>query len=322
MAAIEKDADAAQSFAVNFPRSRVSNSLVQDIDPTTLVLPSDDLIVAGGPPCQGFSSSNQRNRDYGSSQNQLYAEMIRFVDALSPAGFVFENVYGLVEGEKKRILESMILELKRRFTTVDWRVLNAVEHGVPQKRRRVFVVARNGGSAIRWPEPGFQRVSVRDALSDLPVLENGAATDLLPYGRSATSDYAGRLRGELQHSTGHTVSRNAPEIIERYAYVLEGGNWQSIPDYLMRSYADKSRCHTGIYRRLSWSEPSVVIGNFRKNMLIHPGSDRGLSVREAARLQSFPDNFKFSGSIGKRQQQVGNAVPPLLAKAVFEYAFA
>jgi len=86
----------------------------------------------------------------------------------------------------------------------------------------------------------------------------------------------------------------------------------------MANYQDRSQCHTGIYKRLKWDEPGVVIGNFRKNMLIHPTQNRGLSVREAARLQSFPDWFEFHGSIGFQQQQVGNAVPPLLARAVFQ----
>ena len=85
----------------------------------------------------------------------------------------------------------------------------------------------------------------------------------------------------------------------------------------MKNYKDFSRCHTRIYHRLKENEPSVVLGNYRKNMLIHPLEDRGLSVREAARLQSFPDTFHFSGSIGFQQQQVSNSVPPLLAKAVF-----
>jgi DNA (cytosine-5)-methyltransferase 1 len=99
--------------------------------------------------------------------------------------------------------------------------------------------------------------------------------------------------------------------------VPPGGNWKNIPKRLMANYQDRRRCHTGIYRRLKWDQPSVVIGNFRKNMLIHPVQDRSLSVREAARLQSFPDWFEFTGSIGFQQQQVGNAVPPMLAEVVF-----
>jgi DNA (cytosine-5)-methyltransferase 1 len=115
---------------------------------------------------------------------------------------------------------------------------------------------------------------------------------------------------------GNFVTNSATKIIERYKHIRVGQNWEAIPDRLMDNYEDSSRCHTGIYHRLEWDRPAKVIGNFRKNMLIHPREHRGLSIREAARLQSFPDNYEFVGSVGFQQQQVADAVPPLLAQAV------
>jgi DNA (cytosine-5)-methyltransferase 1 len=160
-------------------------------------------------------------------------------------------------------------------------------------------------------------VTVHEAISDLPDLPNGASINRMSYKCDAKSNYARLMRGSLQQSSNHLVTKNAPHIIERYKHIPQGGNWADIPPQLMSNYADCSRCHTGIYRRLREDAPSIVIGNYRKNMLIHPTQNRGLSVREAARLQSFPDWYEFKGSIGFQQQQVGNAVPPLLAEAVF-----
>ena len=125
------------------------------------------------------------------------------------------------------------------------------------------------------------------------------------------------LRSAVAMVTGILVTRNAAHVLARYPHVPQGGDWADIPPELMGNYGDTSKCHTGIYRRLISTEPSVVIGNFRKNMLIHPNQNRGLSVREAARIQSVPDDFCFCGSIGFQQQQVGNMVPPLLEGAVF-----
>jgi len=200
--------------------------------------------------------------------------------------------------------------------------LCASEFGVPQIRSRFFVVASRQKVKHILPKRKVKKpVTVRQALSDLPDLSNGANTDFLVYPRTPRFKYAKSMRNGEDGSTNHLVTMNAPHIIERYEHIPQGGNWEDIPQKLMKNYKDRSRCHTGIYRRLREDRPSVVIGNYRKNMLVHPTQNRGLSVREAARLQSFPDWYEFKGSIGFQQQQVANAVPPLLAKAVFDSIF-
>ena len=160
-------------------------------------------------------------------------------------------------------------------------------------------------------------VTIRDALSDLPVLHVG---DRRGSGQYKTleplSDYQRLMRTGGTEVSGNLVTNNSALVVDRYRYIRQGCNWETIPEELMKNYSDVSRCHTGIYYRLKWNELSRVVGNFRKNMLIHPSQNRGLSVREAARLQSFPDKYEFLGSIGFQQQQVADAVPPLLAAAV------
>jgi DNA (cytosine-5)-methyltransferase 1 len=111
---------------------------------------------------------------------------------------------------------------------------------------------------------------VWDAISDLPKLENGAIKGFLPYRTAARTDYQQLMRGDLEQCSGHLVTRNFDFVLERYRYIPQGGNFKDIPDRLMKNYADKSNCHTGIYQRLDEGRPSIVIGNFRKNMLIHP----------------------------------------------------
>ena len=143
--------------------------------------------------------------------------------------------------------------------------------------------------------------------------------DRLGYGteRKDISRYAESLRpSNVDAVTGNEVSRNTARVVERYRHIGMGQNWSAIPERLMENYGNLSLCHTGIYYRLRWDEQAKVIGNFRKNMLIHPAQERGLSIREAARLQSFDDQHEFIGPLNDRQQQVGDAVPPRLAEAV------
>lgn len=317
--AVEMNDAACQTYAHNHRKTKVLCEDIQNISAVDLSIPNDDLIVFGGPPCQGFSTSNQRTRKKTNPNNWLFVQFLRLVEELEPKWVVFENVSGILQTEGGYFVQEFEERLRYLGYVTSAELLNAVEFGVPQKRTRFFMIGKRGS-----PPPPLakirkksQPISVYDAIDDLPILANGNFTDTLPYGSTPKSDYATTLRGKADTCSGNLVSRNADHIVERYPHIPQGGNWEDIPDELMNSYSDKSRCHTGIYRRLELLEPSIVIGNFRKNMLIHPTQDRGLSVREAARLQSFPDEYAFLGSIGLQQQQVGNAVPPLLAKAVF-----
>ncbi|HEV3341846.1 MAG TPA: DNA cytosine methyltransferase [Pirellulales bacterium] len=319
--AVEIDPHAGRTYKANHPGTDLFQKDIRHLTASKLRHFADaksPTIVFGGPPCQGFSYSNQRTRSSENPQNWLFIEFLRVVRIVRPDWIVFENVKGIVDTAGGIFLEEVVDRLARLKYTTSHALLNAVDFQVPQNRARFFLVGSRHGIKLEMPAPSTRRVlTVADAISDLPVLENGASVSWLPYRRAALSQYARRLREKLQRSPNHLVSNNAPTIIQRYPHVPPGGNWESIPARLMRNYHDRSRCHTGIYHRLKADEPSVVIGNYRKNMLIHPAQDRGLSVREAARIQSFPDHYEFCGSIGFQQQQVGNAVPPLLARAVF-----
>jgi DNA (cytosine-5)-methyltransferase 1 len=318
--ALELDPSAFRTYARNHPKCLTLRADAQSVFDIRWSTDPAETVLFGGPPCQGFSTSNQRTRTKDNDKNWLYQAFISLVRSVRPAWVVFENVRGILETEGGMFATEVEQDLGKLGYRTSSGLLNAAGFGVPQIRSRFFIIARHGKAAPPLPKPKSVRrvVNVSDALHDLPDLEIGASTSVLPYVRPAESAYAKKLRGELEICSGHLVSTNAPYVIDRYSSIPQGGNWEDIPEHLMSNYADRTRCHTGIYRRLSLDAPSVVIGNFRKNMLIHPTANRGLSVREAARLQSFPDNFVFEGSIGFQQQQVGNAVPPLLAQAVFE----
>lgn len=320
--AVEADCHAATTYAKNHPGTVVFQDDIRSLTDrkiNNIRRGSNGTVVFGGPPCQGFSYSNSRTRRADNPDNWLFQEFIRVVRVWEPDIVVFENVQGIVDTADGMFLQHVLGELERlKYVTVH-KVLNAVDHGVAQDRARLFVLATRCPLSPRQL-PNSRRGkqwTVRDAIGDLPELKNGASANCLPYQAEATSAYARRLRGRRTKSMNHLVTRNAPLVVKRYRFVPPGGNWSDIPAQLMRNYEDRFRCHTGIYHRLRPDEPSVVIGNYRKNMLIHPEQDRGLSVREAARIQSFPDWYEFMGSIGFQQQQVGNAVPPLLAEAVF-----
>lgn len=319
-AAVEIDPFAAQTFAHNHKTAKVLNIDIRKTFKKDFPNISGDKILFGGPPCQGFSKSNLKTRNTLNNNNWLYKEYIRIVKLLKPEWIVLENVYGIIGTESGFFIKQILEELNLLGYSVNYSVLNSKDYGVPQNRERVFIVGNLDKVKFKFPKPNTSKhITVSDALADLPNLENGEMGGWKPYKTEDHSIYAKQLRLDLTESPNHNVSTNTQKVLNRYIHIPQGGNWKNIPnDLMVDTYKDHSRCHTGIYHRLDENKPSIVIGNYRKNMLIHPVENRGLSVREAARLQSFPDSFEFIGNLGNQQQQVGNAVPPLLAKAVFE----
>ena len=319
--AVECDPYAASTYSANHRGTPVFNNDIRKLTRQRLgaVAKKGPTIVFGGPPCQGFSYSNLRTRSAENPENWLVTEFLRVVRVWKPDWVVFENVRGIVNTAGGIFVDYVVDQLvKLGYTTIHG-LLNAMDFGVPQDRTRFFLVGCRCGIAPKLPGRTRRRTpTTADAISDLPRLDNGASESWLPYGDSSPSFYTRRLRNGTDNSPNHLVTRNSQLVVRRYSHIPPGGNWENIPGRLMHNYADRTRCHTGIYHRLRPDEPSVVIGNYRKNMLIHPTQNRGLSVREAARIQSFPDDYEFHGSIGFQQQQVGNAVPPLLAEAVFK----
>ena len=323
--AVEQNKYAAASYRFNFPKVDVIEDDIRTVSGTAILRKLGirkgelDVLVAGLP-CQGFSESNRRTRTMGNPKNLLYREVLRLLSEIRPRWFVIENVAGIRTLKSGRFLEQMLDEFREAGYPTRDTVLNAADFGVPQCRRRAFLVGNCRGKSFKFPVGTREtRATVRDAIADLPRLENGASVDKLLYAmsRDGIGRYAESLRpSDLEEVTGNEVSRNSAIVMDRYGYIGMGENWSAVPASLMKNYANRRLCHTGIYYRLRWDEQAKVIGNFRKNMLIHPAQDRGLSIREAARLQSFGDRHEFIGPLNGRQQQVGDAVPPRLAEAV------
>lgn len=317
-AAVEVDKYAAATFEANHPDCKVFVKDIRQIKSSSLVS-SSPFIVFGGPPCQGFSLSNTKTRTEANPNNSLFYEYLKIVDELRPEWVVFENVEGFQNFQKGVVAKYLYDSLEKLgYINPKQKVLWASDYGVPQNRNRYFLVANRLGFDYQFPKVKERKISVWEAIGDLPALSNGDMIDSLPYTSEVTNPYIAIMRKNSSASLQNFVSRNQDYVIERYKHIQPGQNWKSIPVDLMSNYSVIANTHSGIYKRLDPNLPSVVISNYRKNMLIHPYDHRGLSVREAARLQSFPDDFIFKGSLMYMQQQIGNAVPPLLAYELFK----
>ncbi len=283
--------------------------------------------LVGGPPCQGFSVYNHR-RGLHDERSSLYHEYLRVVQGLKPKWIVLENVTGMTSAGGGAAVEGVIGGLKQLGYTVGKRILRAEDYGVPQERRRIVFIGNRVGAPIPWPAPthgqGLRPVTtVRDAIGDLPKLANGEDRGDLAYASSAKCDYQRMLRGISKKVINHSATKLAAINIERMAHIPQGGSWRDIPfDLLPKGMQRAKRSdHTKRYGRLKLDGLSSTIMtkcDVHWGAYIHPTQDRSITVREAARFQSFPDLFEFRGSKTEQYIQVGNAVPPLLARRIAE----
>lgn len=306
--------------------------------------------LIGGPPCQGFSMANRNSWSSNNPNNELIDVFVKYILKLRPFGFLMENVQGILwtpnAGSSVSVVDVIEQQLKAAGYVLFPKLLDAVWYGVPQNRTRFFLMglhrdlgytSNDFGAWGPFPKPTHGSrlrpfVTVREAVSDLPRIANGHSSDSVPYAEPSAikcqqNEFLRYVRSGAERGvvSDHITSRHADYVIDRYRKIPAGGNWESIRDD-MTNYADVSRTHSNIYRRLCWDEPSITIGHYRKSMLVHPSQHRGLSLREASRLQSFPDWFRFAGTANgldgglvHKQQQLANAVCPLVAKAIAEF---
>jgi len=282
--------------------------------------------LIGGPPCQAYSVYNHK-RGFHDKRSHLFKEYLRLVDGLNPQWIVMENVTGILSAGNGRAVRSIIDGLQELGYHTEMRTLKAEEYGVPQERRRVFFIGNRIGAPIVWPEithgPGLlPYVTVWDAIGDLPRLSNGEDPETpQPYRSRPFSDYQKKLRGKQRVVMNHSAPRLDKINLERMKYIGQGGSWRDLPLRLLPDGMKRAKRsdHTKRYGRLSKKGLASTIMtkcDLHWGAYIHPDQDRCLTVRDAARLQSFPDSFVFSGPRTEQYIQVGNAVPPLLGKCV------
>ena len=317
--AVEADPAAARTYKGHFG-CPVHDGPIEDV----ATFPPADVVI-GGPPCQGFSPLG-RDRDDASRGhlNELWQHFLRAVRQILPRAFVIENVPEFQRSAQfARLLDLMAEDPELSTYAYAHGVLHAADYGVPQARRRGIFLAVRGVDHIPWPPPpthgpdstsGADHRTVRDAIADLPAVTRGFDVSYGPAGE------------QLLH-----FGRNPrPTSLQRYRAIPEGGNRFDLarnrPDLLPRCWADKPTGTTDVMGRLWWDRPSVTIRTefFKpeKGRYLHPTADRPITHREAARLQSFPDDFVFEGSKTQIARQIGNAVPVGLGTAIARHLHA
>jgi DNA (cytosine-5)-methyltransferase 1 len=281
-------------------------------------------VLVGGPPCQGYSVNNHGRGEHDPRAG-LFREYLRLVQEISPKWLIMENVTGLLSIAGGQLIKTISNEISKLGYQVQWRILRAEEYGVPQERRRVIVMANRIGAPIYFPNIEYgvglkPFTTIWDAIGDLPML---GITGQCEYASDPKTEYQQKMRANCSELSNHFGPKLGAANLERIRHIPSGGSWRDIPFELLPAGMQRAKRsdHTKRYGRPKPSDLSCTIltkCDIHWGAYIHPIENRAFTVREAARLQSFSDDFIFYGSMTEQFVQIGNAVPPLMARSIAE----
>ncbi len=343
--------EAIETFRHNHPSTLAECKSIEEVNAAMLrkklgIHKGDLDVLVGGPPCQGFSI-NAPSRFLNDPRNSLFKHYARFVEEFSPKAFVFENVPGLLSMADGAVFRNILQVFNELGYHLSVKILFGPHYGIPQERWRLILLGSQcgemahpapthfakgranfrGGGTLTIPLDAADEkrllpaVNVGDAIRDLPRLSMGEGAEEVGYTADSMSAYALRLRNHDGITFNHFAARLSKQNVERMRHVPPGGSWRDIPHELLPSGMQQARKsdHTKRYGRLSFDGLSGTVltkCDPHWGTVFLPDQDRTLSVREAARLQSFPDQYRFLGSRVSQYVQVGNAVPVLMAAAI------
>lgn len=310
--AVEFDSAIAEAYQKNHPNTTVYNEDISVLDSAVLKQkhPHIDIII-GGPPCQGFSQKGKRLK-LDDPRNFLFQRFVDFVREFKPKYFVLENVPNIITTADGYFKNQIISAFTEMGYTVSCGVLCALDFGIPQDRRRAVFIGALGDSSPELPIPNGKKCTISEAIYDLPFIKSGEGTEQSEYDKAPTSEYQRFLRGEETVLYNHVSTNHSKEALAKLALIPKGKGKEVLPkELLTKSIYSGTWC-----RLLEYGYAPTITTRFdtpSSGRFTHPVLDRCLTIREAARIQSFPDSFVFYGNRTSQMKQVGNAVPPLLA---------